>query len=185
MIEPLGMTSERLFQFGLIEPLEDAAHRRVGRRPPQRGTREGRVQKSEPPVDQGVDLTIRARPTHHRQNRKQDHAGLPVHLPFGASAVGNGGQAGEKICRHQQPPNRVAPHGFRPDSARKGGKTSFTAPPAPSLSDRALNNPARRRERHPVSFRMAPTAIGSTPRAPLLTSTAPGTGCSSTSRKPL
>src|SRR3954464_4403859 len=30
MIEPLGVTSERLFQFGLVEPLEDAAHRRVG-----------------------------------------------------------------------------------------------------------------------------------------------------------
>src|SRR5215218_4574440 len=35
MIEPLGVTSERLFQFGLVEPLEDAAHRRVGWRPPQ------------------------------------------------------------------------------------------------------------------------------------------------------
>ena len=33
MVEPLGVTSERLFQFGLVEPLEDAAHRRVGWRP--------------------------------------------------------------------------------------------------------------------------------------------------------
>src|SRR3954465_1400119 len=45
-----------------------------------------------------------------------------VHLPFGASPLGNGGQAGEKIRRHEQPPNQVAPHGFRPDSARKGEK---------------------------------------------------------------
>src|SRR3954451_1230705 len=40
MIEPLGVTSERLFQFGLVEPLEDAAHRRVGGgapRPPRAG----------------------------------------------------------------------------------------------------------------------------------------------------
>jgi hypothetical protein len=35
VVEPLGVTSERLFQFGLVEPLEDAAHRRVGWRPPQ------------------------------------------------------------------------------------------------------------------------------------------------------
>src|SRR3954465_7446207 len=108
MIEPLGVTSERLFQFGLVEPLEDAAHRRVGWRPPQRRTREGCVQKSEPPVHQGVDLTIRARPAQHRHDREQDHAGLPVYLPFGAPAIGNGGQAGEKIRRHEQPPSRVA-----------------------------------------------------------------------------
>src|SRR3954452_7046480 len=48
MIEPLGVTAERLFQFGLIEPLEDATHRRVGGGPPQGCAREGCVQKAEP-----------------------------------------------------------------------------------------------------------------------------------------
>ena len=49
------------------------------------------------------------------------HFGLDRYFAgiFGAPAVGNSGQAGEKIRRHQQPPSRVAPHGFRPASARK------------------------------------------------------------------
>src|SRR5215210_2426778 len=82
MIEPLGVTSERLFQFGLVEPLEDAAHRRVGWRPPQRRTREGCVQKAEPPVDQGMDLPIRARAAHHRQDRARIENRITPACPY-------------------------------------------------------------------------------------------------------
>src|SRR5215210_417960 len=89
MIEPLGVTSERLFQFGLVEPLEDAAHRRVGWRPPQRRTREGCVQKAEPPVDQGMDLPIRARAAHHRQDRARIAPGSKTgsHRPARTSSL--------------------------------------------------------------------------------------------------
>lgn len=47
-IEPLRMAPERLLQFSRIEPLQNAAHRCVGRRPSQRRFGEGRIEKREP-----------------------------------------------------------------------------------------------------------------------------------------
>ena len=81
------MAPERLLQFGRIEPLQDAAHRRVGRRPPQRRLREGGIEDREPSVDQRVDLPVLPRPAQHGDDREQDHADLAVNLPFGAPPV--------------------------------------------------------------------------------------------------
>lgn len=47
-IEPLRMAPKRLLQFVRTEPLPDAAHRCVGRRPSQRRFGEGRIEKREP-----------------------------------------------------------------------------------------------------------------------------------------
>ena len=47
-IEPLGVATEGLLQFGRIEPLQNAAYRGVGWRPPQRGVGEGGIEEREP-----------------------------------------------------------------------------------------------------------------------------------------
>ena len=100
LIEPFRMASERTLQFGRIEPLQDAAHRRVGRRPPQRCLRESCIEDREPSVDQRVDLSIRSRPAQHGDDREQNHADLAVHFPFGAPPVRDVSETGRKIdCR--------------------------------------------------------------------------------------
>ena len=100
LIEPFRMASERPLQFGRIEPLQDAAHQRVGRRPPQRRLRESCIEDREPSVDERVDLSIRSRPAQHGDDREQNHANLAVHLPFGAPPVRDVSETGRKIdCR--------------------------------------------------------------------------------------
>jgi hypothetical protein len=138
---PQGCARRKAAPAARLRPPQGCARRKAAPaarlRPPQGCAREGCVQKAEPSVDQGVDLPIRARAAHHRQDRKQDHTGLPVHLTFGPPAIGNGGQAGEKVRRHPQPPSRIARHGFRPASPPKAKRRpSRRCPRRPSQTQR-------------------------------------------------
>src|SRR4249920_4267440 len=147
LIEPFRMASERPLQFGRIEPLQDAAHRRVGRRPPQRCLREGGIEDREPSVDQRVDLSIRSRPAQHGDDREQNHADLAVYFSFGAPPVRDVSEAGRKIDRRLHGGNlriRLLPI----DSERIRPEKQKMPPDAPAVSggphglkSRALNSP--------------------------------------------
>src|SRR5215218_10785153 len=151
MIEPLGVTSERLFQFGLVEPLEDAAHRRVGWRPPQGCAR----RKAAPgkaafrrPSRRSIKVWICRYERAPLTIAKIENRITPACPYIFPSARRRSGMAAKQVRRSVVISNlRV---GLLPwiqtGSPSESEKTSFTAPLAPPLSDRALNSPGPLRD---------------------------------------
>lgn len=86
-----GVGSKGVFDRQGIEPVQDGAHRTVGRRLSPAKT-ERLIQSRKMAVDEAVNLAIGGRARQHRQHADHENGSQTVHLALRSAWIGDGGE---------------------------------------------------------------------------------------------
>src|SRR4051812_37526870 len=92
-----GVQAKDVFQSLRVQPPQNGAQRRVGRRTPPVQA-ESVTQRHQMDVDEAVDGAIRVRPRQQAEDRKQQDVTQAVHLALGTPGIRHRGQEIEKMA---------------------------------------------------------------------------------------